>query len=70
MEFNNIKIFYETSAKTGEGIEEAFRSLSGKLLEKREKFRTSSPNKQRNILKMSIGEPYEEEGKKKKGCCK
>lgn len=39
----NDMAFYETSARTGLGIKEAFESVAGTIIEKKEKKKVSTP---------------------------
>ena len=56
--------YFETSAKTGEGVDDAFRDLVNQLLEKSDKF--EEERNERNSVKINENQ---EDNPKKKGCC-
>ena len=56
--------YFETSAKTGEGVDDAFRDLVNQILEKSDKF--EEERNERNSVKMNENQ---EDNPKKKGCC-
>ena len=60
---NNYK-YFETSAKTGEGVDDAFRDLVNQILEKSDKF--EEERNERNSVKINENQ---EDNPKKKGCC-
>ena len=60
---NNFK-YFETSAKTGEGVDEAFRDLVNQILANSDKNEEAS--KERKSVKI---EDNQVDKKKKKGCC-
>ena len=60
---NNFK-YFETSAKTGEGVDEAFRDLVNQILA------NSDKNEEATIERKSVKiEEKKTENQKKKGCC-
>ena len=56
--------YFETSAKTGEGVDDAFRDLVNQILEKSDKF--EEERNERNSVKINENQ---EDNPKKKGCC-
>ena len=61
---NNYK-YFETSAKTGEGVDDAIRDLVIQVLEKSEQF--EEERNERKSIKINSEQP--EDNVKKKGCC-
>ena len=57
--------YFETSAKTGEGVDDAFRDLVNQILEKSDKF--EEERNERKSIKINSEQP--EDNVKKKGCC-
>ena len=56
--------YFETSAKTGEGVDDAVRDLVNQILEKSDKF--EEERNERNSVKINENQ---EDNPKKKGCC-
>ena len=56
--------YFETSAKTGEGVDDAFKDLVNQILEKSDKF--EEERNERNSVKINENQ---EDNPKKKGCC-
>ena len=59
---NNYK-YFETSAKTGEGVDDAFREIVKQILGRNDKF---DDEKEENTVKI---EDKKGSAEKKKGCC-
>ena len=59
---NNYK-YFETSAKTGEGVDDAFREIVKQILGRNDKF---DDEKEENTVKI---EDKKGSVEKKKGCC-
>ena len=57
--------YFETSAKTGEGVDDAIRDLVNQVLEKSEQF--EEERNERKSIKINSEQP--EDNVKKKGCC-
>ena len=57
--------YFETSAKTGEGVDDAIRDLVNQVLEKSEQF--EEERNERKSIKINSDQP--EDNVKKKGCC-
>ena len=57
--------YFETSAKTGEGVDDAIRDLVNQVLEKSEQF--EEEKNERKSIKINSDQP--EDNVKKKGCC-
>ena len=57
--------YFETSAKTGEGVDDAIRDLVNQVLEKSEQF--GEERNERKSIKINSDQP--EDNVKKKGCC-
>ena len=57
--------YFETSAKTGEGVDDAIRDLVIQVLEKSEQF--EEERNERKSIKINSDQP--EDNVKKKGCC-
>ena len=59
--------YFETSAKTGEGVDDAIRDLVNQVLEKSEQF--EEERNERKSMKINSDQPVDNVKKKEKGCC-